>query len=155
MRGEKDSMYTAAAYDEGSPPLARGKASGTMQSTHGPRITPACAGKRPTRLPRPAPTGDHPRLRGEKKQHRDNASCFRGSPPLARGKGNYVIGYDGTIGITPACAGKSCLPSISSIDNKDHPRLRGEKMKCAQYNTNHLGSPPLARGKDGGSPGNK
>ena len=50
-------------------------------------------------------------------------------------------------GITPAYAGKSVSANPNSLQERDHPRLCGEKhafKKSAQYNR---GSPPPMRGK--------
>ena len=44
--GEKDQLYTAMEYDEGSPPRVRGKANYYSPNRPGFRITPAGAGKR-------------------------------------------------------------------------------------------------------------
>ena len=46
MRGEKFSLFHLFAYQEGSPPHARGKADRADQGEHPRGITPACAGKR-------------------------------------------------------------------------------------------------------------
>ena len=51
--------------------------------------------------------------------------------------------------ITPAYAGKSCLPVSGSAASKDHPRLRGEKSSRLVAPSQSLGSPPLTRGKAG------
>ena len=43
--GEKDQLYTAMEYDEGSPPRVRGKGRPEEHAVLGVRITPAGAGK--------------------------------------------------------------------------------------------------------------
>ena len=53
------------------------------------------------------------------------------------------------MGITPACAGKSGGGQQKAFDLRDHPRLRGEKLLLLLQIRFFLGSPPLARGKDG------
>ena len=66
LRGEKPLARLISRKVIGSPPLARGKAIMDFLQDCNLRITPACAGKRPsmvTTLPR---SRDHPRLRGEK-----------------------------------------------------------------------------------------
>ena len=49
--------------------------------------------------------------------------------------------------ITPAYAGKSIKIFRGLSNQKDHPRLCGEKRYCTQINPRHLGSPPPMRGK--------
>ena len=73
------------------------------------RITPAYAGKR-IRHPRPRLSGrDHPRLCGEKTAGEKSVAVRKGSPPPMRGK-ESIDGEDaGSVGITPAYAGKSHL----------------------------------------------
>ena len=96
-------------------------------------ITPACAGKS---LCRPL-----------------EEVCGTGSPPLARGKGGGRTVQKGLWRITPACAGKSIRLAPGVLLLKDHPRLRGEKSTSPRPFSLDGGSPPLARGKGGRSPG--
>ena len=73
---------------------------------------------------------------------------MKGSPPHARGK---VLNPDSnslTGGITPARAGKSVITAIHAVQEKDHPRTRGEKGNDSGTLPNKVGSPPHARGKD-------
>ena len=112
------------------------------------RITPAYAGKRPSRLQRLSGLSDHPRLRGEKRSFPKTGGWGKGSPPLTRGKVKLQH-FDGTmLRITPAYAGKSQLPECLRIAIKDHPRLRGEKSGSIAAIMSGLGSPPLTRGKE-------
>ena len=90
---------------------------------------------------------DHPRLRGEKLFVCLFACSAPGSPPLTRGKGiRRVIDAQPT-GITPAYAGKSEFHLISFRYLRDHPRLRGEKIRRRMDFRMLVGSPPLTRGK--------
>lgn len=50
-----------------------------------------------------------------------------GSPPHVRGKEPFTILFSCLLGITPACAGKSCAPLLVSDRYEDHPRVCGEK----------------------------
>ena len=53
-------------------------------------------------------------------------------------------------GITPACAGRRrTFPAITSMA-QDHPRVRGEKEGVPDAGKIEAGSPPRARGEDGG-----
>ena len=88
-------------------------------------------------------------MRGEKRTLRALRKENKGSPPLARGKGNDTILYIGIDRITPACAGKSKGISKFLSGHKDHPRLRGEKVFLIFGALWLPGSPPLARGKGG------
>ena len=108
--GEKSFFQRSRGLMEGSPPRMRGKAGLGFSDGLPPRITPAYAGKRPGFSGPFLPTGDHPRVCGEKSNvcHRDTP--FLGSPPRVRGKG--VAGKGGILrcGITPARAGKRWVP---------------------------------------------
>ena len=88
-------------------------------------------------------------MRGEKSLVVLPTSITLGSPPLARGKGIVVVPLVYGIGITPACAGKSCIAAYWNLRSRDHPRLRGEKLLRRLRRLSTVGSPPLARGKDG------
>ena len=50
-------------------------------------------------------------------------------------------------GITPACAGKSCLAAIYAYNEGDHPRVCGEKSVPLRCSISAVGSPPRVRGK--------
>ena len=87
-------------------------------------------------------------MRGEKMTDIQIFKSEQGSPPLARGKVAGIITSIGSLGITPACAGKSKILEIGRHIIKDHPRLRGEKINDWIVCGVRKGSPPLARGKD-------
>ena len=74
-----------------------------------------------------------------------------GSPPLARGKPPLKNLYLPQKGITPACAGKTFPYGDISQNLRDHPRLRGENDTMLRSFSIKSGSPPLARGKPGGT----
>ena len=52
-----------------------------------------------------------------------------------------------SLGITPACAGKSLVFRRSQLRAEDHPRVCGEKSLLALYPLRTRGSPPRVRGK--------
>ena len=110
-------------------------------------ITPAWAGKRPTRTAALATTGDHPRMGGEKSRLQSLAERRVGSPPRGRGKATSETMLAGEKGITPAWAGKRRPQSPLSAGRWDHPRVGGEKMGCSAEKRSRLGSPPHGRGK--------
>ena len=64
-----------------------------------------------------------------------------------RGKENILTILRVFIRITPAYAGKSSRYGLFCAENKDHPRLCGEKKILAESCTCVLGSPPPMRGK--------
>ena len=115
------------------------------------RITPACAGKSPASGPGCGKTGDHPRVCGEKTRYQNLKTTIQGSPPRVRGKVWDILQPLADWGITPACAGKSCLAAIYAYNEGDHPRVCGEKSVPLRCSISAVGSPPRVRGKAGQS----
>ena len=120
MRGAKDKRM-------GSPPHVRGKGCNLARGVRPNRITPACAGKR-QRL------GLCP-LKGS------------GSPPHVRGKVSRIAIGKQTHRITPAYAGKRNDRHQQQAQEKDHPRVCGEKTALLRPPQTTTGSPPRMRGK--------
>ena len=58
-------------------------------------------------------------------------SKVMGSPPRMRGKGIADDEARAAVGITPACAGKSCPDGYTPCPARDHPRVCGEKSPAA------------------------
>ena len=85
----------------------RGKELGGFNMAQDFGITPAYAGKSPQSLFDAAQERDHPRLCGEKYGVTTDYLLGRGSPPPMRGKASLILVVIGSIGITPAYAGKS------------------------------------------------
>ena len=94
------------------------------------RITPAYAGKRVSSISSQTSRWDHPRLCGEKECIGEKRVITGGSPPPMRGKAKFVVDTRETSGITPAYAGKRNLGNPCRKQQKDHPRLCGEKPPC-------------------------
>ena len=65
--GEKDMVLAMVRFVWGSPPRVRGKGGISGDCFFCPRITPACAGKRPGWADSGCQRGDHPRVCGEKR----------------------------------------------------------------------------------------
>ena len=151
MRGEKPYPTPTNPGTPGSPPHARGKASGCLRRTGSAGITPACAGKSARAVSMRAALRDHPRMRGEKDLILIMTVEPGGSPPHARGKALMPSAVKALSGITPACAGKSNPPVRHAGQTGDHPRMRGEKSKCGSGRRSGRGSPPHARGKESSS----
>ena len=111
------------------------------------RITPAYAGKRRKSLNGFHGPRDHPRVCGEKCFLCSGSCCCRGSPPRMRGKAKEFRRAQGFVRITPAYAGKSRYLTPKSGEQKDHPRVCGEKFYVFYIGRINLGSPPRMRGK--------
>ena len=126
LRGEYHPLYGDTLLLGGSPPLARGIhfCCDSLTSCNG--ITPACAGNTSRRPRMESDYRDHPRLRGEYQHERSRPDPSIGSPPLARGIPNPDPEWMKHYRITPACAGNTLQKCEDSMDQKDHPRLRGE-----------------------------
>ena len=91
-------------------------------------ITPACAGKTRRHAGSCRYLQDHPRMCG--KDH-ENPSLFylvRGSPPHVRERPIIKFLPACNSGITPACAGKTCLSLLVHRHKRDHPRMCGKDV---------------------------
>ena len=113
--GEKALRSCKTFRAAGSPPRMRGKA---VHHVHGgPEIgiTPAYAGKRGQGILCGSPTGDHPRVCGEKQRGEVVPQWLRGSPPRMRGKVSCAAYGLCHSGITPAYAGKRLKRSRSTV----------------------------------------
>ena len=106
--GEKLALLGLPLRYLGSPPRVRGKAVSPPKSATSARITPACAGKRAPVYMAMHASRDHPRVCGEKRKTGAGTVATLGSPPRVRGKDRAAASSVLDIGITPACAGKSC-----------------------------------------------
>ena len=125
----------------------RGKATRQRPGVRRRRITPAYAGKRRTTRTSGARYRDHPRVCGEKCQPGPRSPGWAGSPPRMRGKGGGKIALKNPSGITPAYAGKRDFCQSCAYQDRDHPRVCGEKGGQAYYRAPARGSPPRMRGK--------
>ena len=105
--GEKDDVEIGGDFSVGSPPRMRGKGVPKQRCPYRCGITPAYAGKRQGRSGRTRPTGDHPRVCGEKSYCPALSAWTPGSPPRMRGKAADGPAGGPERGITPAYAGKS------------------------------------------------
>ena len=131
----------------GSPPRGRGKVPQCGENLRKLGITPAWAGKRPTRTAALATTGDHPRVGGEKSAASVPRYPGSGSPPHGRGKEPCFGDGLRLARITPAWAGKSASGQRCAAPARDHPRVGGEKIGYRYTRKSQMGSPPHGRGK--------
>ena len=144
---EKNKELEGVWLPMGSPPRRRGKERSTALVGTPTRITPAWAGKS-CLVPTVRSGGwDHPRVGGEKGWRLERWHNRRGSPPRGRGKASCFHVLSRSSGITPAWAGKSCVPSSSVRSPSDHPRVGGEKTRSTRSSATPSGSPPRGRGK--------
>ena len=67
-----------------------------------------------------------------------------------RGKLTAAAAVTAATGITPADAGKTCVPTSSRVNPEDHPRGCGENSKCNESVSAYKKSPPRMRGKQRG-----
>ena len=125
----------------------RGKALDEFAQREHLRITPAYAGKRIPRHDILFPHEDHPRLCGEKVLRMLLISSAQGSPPPMRGKARLTPSKALSRGITPAYAGKSFCCLILTAEEKDHPRLCGEKPSAWTITRHRIGITPAYAGK--------
>ena len=146
--GEKFKRFLVKCFILGSPPPMRGKASTCALVLSSFRITPAYAGKRLHQGRSHLLYQDHPRLCGEKSRLIWTAHPMQGSPPPMRGKVICLKDTSPCSRITPAYAGKRSGTDLYRIENKDHPRLCGEKRIWTQTSQPDTGSPPPMRGKE-------
>ena len=136
-----------ASRSPGSPPRVRGEDATTVNTAGQIRITPACAGRRPTSCRTKTSRPDHPRVCGEKCAARPRLQNIVGSPPRVRGEENMRTGYVEPDGITPACAGRRVTLSFIVRILPDHPRVCGEKDPLVTVPGEDFGSPPRVRGE--------
>ena len=86
MCGDKGVIAGALARYAGSPPHVRGQVVYGAVFSSVARITPACAGTSPVRVPSMPRYRDHPRMCGDKRYHDHRALGKIGSPPHVRGQ---------------------------------------------------------------------
>ncbi len=127
--GEKSSSVAPIVKGPGSPPRVRGEDRAAAVLVRLPRITPACAGRRCSKISRTFSASDHPRVCGEKLSKRKAEAVYEGSPPRVRGEVPAERGELLVCGITPACAGRSPVSPQGFPQSRDHPRVCGEKTK--------------------------
>ena len=131
----------------GSPPRVRGKRCAERHHHGRGGITPAYAGKSAAHAVVEVPVRDHPRVCGEKYMGVPTKVKKPGSPPRMRGKVYKITPPWFSIRITPAYAGKRAWFSYCGCQDRDHPRVCGEKALSTFSSRKNSGSPPRMRGK--------
>ena len=66
------------------------------------------------------------------------------------GKEDFVVFHQDRRGIIPAYAGKRSFRQRYAMIQRDHPRIRGEKIFASESKRPNEGSSPHTRGKAGG-----
>ncbi len=147
MCGENPTYQQPDVHRLGSPPHVRGKPHAGEILPSLTRITPACAGKTYSHGSKETYNRDHPRMCGENLHVLFERRVLSGSPPHVRGKPYSKLHNRNTIGITPACAGKTQARNTILAIPRDHPRMCGENALAILSNSADCGSPPHVRGK--------
>ena len=147
--GEKNFVDYHDCFAWGSPPHGRGKVLFQHGNAAGKGITPAWAGKRRERSSCRTNRRDHPRMGGEKVSDVLSWWSVMGSPPHGRGKDEDCPVAEPLEGITPAWAGKRVSVIGHNSNQRDHPRVGGEKLTAFWLVGFASGSPPHGRGKVG------
>ena len=88
-----------------------------------------------------------PAYAGKSHSYLNSTFLNLGSPPRMRGKVTLQDVPCDSVGITPACAGKSTKSRNAIRSRWDHPRMCGEKNIWVADVTTSIGSPPHVRGK--------
>ena len=93
--------------------------------THAGKTTPSQTARRFSR--------DHPRACGENQYCLGAYALLLGSPPRTRGKLHDTGIIRKRSGITPACAGKTCLPHLASADTVKRPSAAACASSAATF----------------------
>ena len=147
--GEKRQLQHGRHQRLGSPPRGRGKVPGRSQKASGRGITPAWAGKSGCAGRKCRHPADHPRVGGEKLAMILVACTMLGSPPRGRGKGKMALIKKTRPRITPAWAGKSCIPCTRRFCGQGSPPRGRGKVLAALMPENRLRITPAWAGKSG------
>ena len=145
--GENKAEADLSDLKDGSSPRVRGKPLFNDANRNTNRLIPACAGKTNGPGNQARRAGAHPRVCGENLVILLADPTFPGSSPRVRGKPKGSKGGNGSIGLIPACAGKTC-PCVESLNRlRAHPRVCGENSVEAASGSEGHGSSPRVRGK--------
>ena len=124
--GEGYSPLRLMSSGLGSPPRGRGRRQRASHAVQGRGITPAWAGKAPSKRASRSCPRDHPRVGGEGIEHKVARRFGVGSPPRGRGRRSRGAVGASTGRITPAWAGKASDVEEELWLTRDHPRVGGE-----------------------------
>ena len=167
LRGEDHLRQTIGDSRAETPPLTRGRLFSRSAPSGRAGNTPAYAGK--TKPPRaallllgntPAYAGKtwrkslsggmrwkHPRLRGEDVHRERDTENGVETPPLTRGRRDYLTDPTAPRRNTPAYAGKTNRPRPAQGASWKHPRLRGEDPHLGAHQRTLQRNTPAYAGK--------
>ena len=131
---------------KGSSPHTRGARVGRFLADEDAGIIPAYAGSTAAAPPVPTIYRDHPRIRGEHDVYDMVTARGRGSSPHTRGARHAADKCDAIHRIIPAYAGSTALQLDVWTTYWDHPRIRGEHLRCCARRCVIAGSSPHTRG---------
>ena len=151
--GENRRAFSHRLKREGSSPRVRGKRLALVEPVHPGRLIPACAGKTPGSSKSPHEASAHPRVCGENVREVSLTAIPAGSSPRVRGKLFAVFCEVFTIGLIPACAGKTRGRHRGRRSQAAHPRVCGENGGSGAGVEVGDGSSPRVRGKHNVTPG--
>ena len=147
MCGENRLQRLLAGEQQGSSPRVRGKPK-TLASCPGHAgLIPACAGKTSFTLVPWSGSRAHPRVCGENLLEVIEAVTGCGSSPRVRGKLIATAMRQLSLGLIPACAGKTSAHSYCPTLPRAHPRVCGENAAFMRRRYSRAGSSPRVRGK--------
>ena len=109
-------------------------------------LIPACAGKTKPSRPRKGKKAAHPRVCGENSQRDAEDALSAGSSPRVRGKLSPAIRDLAPVGLIPACAGKTLIPTRPKHGGRAHPRVCGENC-FYRFRVRGAGLIPACAGK--------
>ena len=130
--GENSDWMKVIWKVSGSSPRVRGKLPGPGPGRRMPGLIPACAGKTGTGRASWMHGRAHPRVCGENRRRRPFRPGRRGSSPRVRGKPSHAMDGWFSIGLIPACAGKTYPQASTATFARAHPRVCGENTTPAK-----------------------
>ena len=145
--GENVSFRVSGAIGQGSSPRVRGKPGERRFNGGGCGLIPACAGKTQANCDAIRATWAHPRVCGENHLTQSSAQSSLGSSPRVRGKPTRGALGIISLGLIPACAGKTSRVRRGGPQTRAHPRVCGENPRSLERPRKARGSSPRVRGK--------
>ncbi len=146
MRGEHLNQDRVPAIVGGSSPHARGALREDGDGRRGTGLIPACAGSTGLAAGTIPRNRAHPRMRGEHLLAAMRSDQGFGSSPHARGAPEVQHSAARELGLIPACAGSTFTESARTVNDRAHPRMRGEHCHTRASISPAQGSSPHARG---------
>ena len=145
--GENATTASTGITLVGSSPRVRGKRAVGVLDGDVDRLIPACAGKTGRRAVEAERFRAHPRVCGENLLGFDVVTSAWGSSPRVRGKPALSEGGGSSVGLIPACAGKTRRSPSVARGAWAHPRVCGENQLGKLPEGAQYGSSPRVRGK--------